>query len=129
MRRLIRRIGAALCTSSTPPATALRNSPLSLASVKSFAASYGCDEMAGAVVLTVLVDADRRWLIDPALTYVAKREHVLGNGVNVHVGELVTIHSLSDDFLEPWRQIGDVEVDQSAAWLPPVPFNRERFDV
>lgn len=107
MRGLVRRITALLRRTTG----GLRNTPLGLARVKHFGAAHGCDQMAGSIVMTVLVDEGARWQIDPPLHYRATRTHRLGNGNLIRRGDLVTVHHMGDEYLEPWQEIPPQELE------------------
>ena len=105
-----------------PTPTVLRNKPGGRAWIR------GIEELNGRVVITVSSYGRGFWVIDPPQTYVATQHHYGLDGNHVAPGEHVMTVGISDDCLEPIRDIGDGEKDESTAWLPPVPQPKREYD-
>ena len=106
-----------------PPAgPTMRNRPGGLAWVK------GIPELDGRVVTTVRIHSSDFWTIDPPQVYTSQYHRTGINGVKASPGDTVTTIGIVDRCLEPIRDIGDHERDESAAWLPPVPAPRVEYD-
>ncbi len=82
-------------------------------------AKFGEQTLNGCAVRTVDFDG-KFWRIEPKLPYVLTETVIDGTG-NVRYPGAVLLVGVLDENLEPWKDIGDGDRDESAAWLPPVP--------
>lgn len=105
----------------------LRNRCNGMAWVKGVSSSVGAEQLNGRAVKTVRIDRESGlWVIDPPQSFICTRSCLFGLAQSPIVrGRVVTVACIADDLLEPWREIGDGEKDESAEWLPPVPTQRK----
>jgi len=108
----------------TPPAppsapSTLRNKRGGMAWIKPYGHAHGAQVLAGQIVKTVELVEGRWWRLDPAPQYTLTAD-LLHDGTLYRAGSVVTIGGLADHVLEPIRDVGDDERDESAMWLPPV---------
>ncbi len=103
----------------SPPV--LRNKPGGMAWIKHYG-DFGQDVLAGRVVTTVQATDRGFWLIDPPQSFVVTENVILEEtGQTFMKGDKPSAVAIHDDLLEPIRDVGEGERDESAAWLPPVP--------
>jgi len=100
----------------------LRNKPGGLAMIKVPGDRSGAEQLTGCIVKTVRVNEyGTGWLIDPPQQFTATRDIVSFRPIHTYPkGQTVTMGGLEDEYLEPLREVGDDERDESTAWLPPV---------
>ncbi len=117
---LLSRIRDALRPSNNTP---LRNKPGGMAWVRGIATDFGAEQMNGQVVKTVRYDTGGFWEIEPELTFVCTADisSIRHRGLVRSAGSALTMAGLEDEFLEPIKDVGDGEKDESTRWLPPVP--------
>lgn len=120
---LIDRMREVFRRKAPPAGPVLRNKPGGMAWVKAFGHEHGADAMAGSAVRTIALLHDNYWAIEPPLHYVVGPMAVActASGVTAMPGQIVRVIAIADECLEPWRDIGDGERDESERWLPPVP--------
>jgi hypothetical protein len=103
-----------------PPAgLTLRNKPGGMAWIR------GIEELRGRIVTTVSADARGFWVIDPPQRFTVSNFAVTLHGQVVPPGTPAVSVSIVDHCLEPIREVGEGERDESLAWLPPVPTVRK----
>lgn len=100
------------------PTSTLRNKPGGLAWIKDRGELHGTY---GRIVTTVCLSRPGHWLIDPPQEAVARTFLRTTEGRPVLPGDRVLVTAVADAYLEPIRDVGDGEKDESARWLPPVP--------
>jgi hypothetical protein len=107
----------------TPSVPTLRNKPGGMAWIKPYGREYGAIAIAGQAVRTVRLIGSDMWEIDPQPSYRIGPMGVesVQSGVIGRPGDTAHVTGLSDDLLEPWKDIGDDERDESLSYLPPVP--------
>jgi len=105
-----------------PPPSTLRNKPGGLARVR-FPQDHrdGSYDMQGCFVTTVRLDRDSFWVIEPPLQFTVRAFMLTGSGRIACPGDPATVDCMHDDLLEPIRDIGEDERDESGDWLPAVP--------
>lgn len=104
-----------------PAPPTLRNKPGGMAWIKHYDA-FGQRALAGRVVTTVRLTEKGFWLIEPPQSFVVTENvKIMDTGQIFLKGDNPTVVAIVDDLLEPIRDVGEGERDESAAWLPPVP--------
>jgi hypothetical protein len=100
----------------------LRNKPGGMAWIKPAASCGNGDEViVGRAVRTVRVDGGF-WTIDPPQRFtVTTRTFYEFHQETVFPGSVLDVLALSDDAIEPWKDVGDDARDESARYLPAVP--------
>jgi hypothetical protein len=99
----------------------LRNRPGGMARIRCYGMDYGADAISGWIVTTVRANG-KYWQCDPQPQFVVTRDvRFPASGKVVKSGTRVVVTGMPDEYLEPIRDIGDHEQDESAQWLPPVP--------
>jgi hypothetical protein len=112
---------------TAPPPSTMRNKPGGLARVKlAFDEGDGSYAIQGQFVKTVRLDRDSFWVIDPPLEFIVRAYALTSDRRIAKPGAAAIVESMHDDLLEPIREIGDDERDESAAWLPPVPLEAQQ---
>jgi hypothetical protein len=82
----------------------------------------GVETLYGQVVKTISADERGQWLMEPKLVFVTTCPvRFVSTGNHYPAGTTIYLERLHDDSLEPIREVGDGERDESQAWLPPVP--------
>lgn len=109
----------ALCYSPRP--SVLRNKSGGMAFIK-----FAKDECDGSIVLhrrvvMTVSEAEGFWTIDPPQRFFALVPMWTSSGAIAEPGDRVIVEGIHDDLLDPIRDIGDDERDESTVWLPPVP--------
>lgn len=106
-----------------PPPPKLRNKPGGLAWIRIVDRGDGAFALNRRVVQTVRADpvSPGFWVIDPPQKFQAQVFMLSMSGGLIPPGAVVDVMGMHDDLLEPIRDVGDEERDESAAWLPPVP--------
>lgn len=120
---LIDRLREVFRREAPPTGPTLRNKPGGMAWVKAFGHEHGADAMSGSAVRTVAMAQGAFWIVDPPLHYVVGPMAVecVASGVTAMPGQIVRVIAIADECLEPWREVGDDERDESPQWLPEVP--------
>lgn len=101
--------------------TALRNKPGGMAYIKSGGECPGAEVLVGRFVTTVRLTDSGLWEISPVLTFRLTGDYRSSDGKIRKAGALVDALAICDSLLEPLRNPGNEERDESLAWLPPVP--------
>jgi hypothetical protein len=101
----------------------LRNKRGGMAWIKaSIDVGDGAIAIAGSAVKTVALDENGMWLIDPQVSYVATANvRFLKSGQSFRKGDVVTILSIVDDCLEPWRDDDMTKESEERSFQPPAP--------
>lgn len=110
-------------TKVEPPADEppqLRNKAGGMAMIRGVGTG-GAEVMDGRVVKTLRVLYGDFWEIDPPQRYVCTTWTRLTGGHLYPPHTSILVVGIRDAALEPLREVGDEERDESAAWLPPVP--------
>lgn len=107
----------------SPPPSALRNKPGGLAWIRVRDVGDGAFVLNRRVVKTVCTDAMTPgfWVIDPPQKFQAQCFLPSMSGGLIPPGAEVCVLGMHDDLLEPIRDVGEDERDESVAWLPTVP--------
>lgn len=108
--------------SDAPSPPKLRNKPGGMAWVKGLDQGDGSEVLNGSAVRTVRLSIRGFWVIDPPLQFVVSHDcYYTVAKIRANRGDRGCITAIADECLEPWRDIGDSEQDESTRWLPPVP--------
>lgn len=108
-----------------PPPSTLRNKPGGMAWIKPYGHDFGAHVLAGHVVRTMYVTDGNKWEIDPPQPYTITADCTY-SGVPLRAGMSVLAIAIADELLEPIRNPGIVEQDESLRYLPPVPAGEPR---
>lgn len=104
---------------------ALRNKPGGMAWIRGIDTGMGAEALNGRAVKTVRVHESGLWEIEPEQCFTATRNALFGrHQVMVFAGEVVVVGAIGDRLLEPWRDMDWTAKDESARYLPPVPYGR-----
>jgi hypothetical protein len=105
------------------PPSKLRNKAGGMAWIKaSIDQQDGAIAIAGSAVRTVGLDKCGMWLIEPQVSYVATANvHFVVQDKRVRKGDVVTVMSIADDCLEPWREDDNTQESEERSFQPPVP--------
>jgi hypothetical protein len=104
-----------------PSGPKLRNKPGGMAWIR-VSEGAGMEVLNGCAVKTVRLDGNEtHWVVSPAQSYVATGDMHFKFGGWVRRGQTVEVVAIADECLEPWKDIGDDEADESTRYLPPVP--------
>jgi hypothetical protein len=120
--RAIRRLfGRDVTTASFSP-SALRNKPGGMAWIKGIDHGNGAEQINGRAVLVVRLLNGRIWAIDPPQQFACTEDTLYTRqDVIVRAGQTYSVDGVADENLEPWKDVGDDDQDESLSYLPPVP--------
>jgi hypothetical protein len=106
-----------------PPAPPrLRNRPDGMAWIKGIGTDFGADALNGRAVKTVTLNEAGAWVLDPPQVFHFTRDAVDRMTGEVYPkGQGMKVLGLEDEFLEPWRDVGDGDCTEELDFQPTVP--------
>jgi hypothetical protein len=120
--RAIRRLLGRDATQATFSPSALRNKPGGMAWIKGIGNSDGTEQINGRAVRVVCITSGRIWAIDPPQQFTCTSDtHYTRQDVIIRAGQTYSVDGVADENLEPWKDVGDDDQDESLSYLPPVP--------
>lgn len=123
--RILEALRGAPPTPTGPPAPlppVLRNKPGGMAWIKGIHTDFGADVLNGRAVKTVRLNDRGSWVIDPPQLFCFTRHCYNRRTMESYSrGQSMRVDGLEDEFLEPWKDIGDEERSEELAFQPKVP--------